>query len=59
MLLDMPALRKSLARNVRLLGLDPGAKTIGVALSDVAFDKLRDQRSCRDGAHLNLPTPAH
>lgn len=37
MLLDMPALRKSLARNVRLLGLDPGAKTIGVALSDVGL----------------------
>ena len=32
---DMKTLRASLPRNARLLGIDPGAKTIGLALSDV------------------------
>jgi putative pre-16S rRNA nuclease len=31
----MKELRASLARNQRLIGLDPGSRTIGVALSDV------------------------
>jgi putative holliday junction resolvase len=35
--LGMPALRAKLVRNQRLIGLDPGAKTIGVALSDVCL----------------------
>jgi putative Holliday junction resolvase len=33
----MPALRAALAPGQRLLGLDPGARTIGVALSDVSL----------------------
>ncbi len=33
----MPALRAVLARNQRLIGLDPGARTIGVALTDVGL----------------------
>jgi putative holliday junction resolvase len=34
-LLTMQALRAALGRNQRLIGLDPGSRTIGVALSDV------------------------
>ncbi len=34
-LLELHALRQSLQRNQRLIGLDPGARIIGVALSDV------------------------
>jgi putative pre-16S rRNA nuclease len=34
-LLALPALRALLIKDQRLIGLDPGAKTIGVALSDV------------------------
>jgi putative Holliday junction resolvase len=34
-LINMPALRTALRPGQRLIGLDPGAKTIGVALSDV------------------------
>ena len=33
----MPALRAALPPGVRLLGLDPGARTIGIALSDVSL----------------------
>ena len=36
-LINMAELRAGLARNQRLIGLDPGAKTIGVALSDVSL----------------------
>jgi len=36
-LFNMPDLRAALPRGVRLLGLDPGAKVIGVALSDVSL----------------------
>ena len=32
---DIKTLRAGLARDARLLGIDPGAKTIGLALSDV------------------------
>jgi putative Holliday junction resolvase len=35
--LSMNALRAALPRHARLIGLDPGAKTIGVALSDVTL----------------------
>ena len=34
-LFNLTELRARLARNERLIGLDPGSKTIGVALSDV------------------------
>lgn len=34
-LINMAALRAGLGRDERLLGLDPGSKTIGVALTDV------------------------
>lgn len=34
-LINMTALRAGLGRDQRLIGLDPGAKTIGVALTDV------------------------
>jgi putative Holliday junction resolvase len=37
MLLSMAALRATLQPNQRLLGLDPGTQTIGVALSDVSL----------------------
>jgi len=33
-LLTLPALRAALARDQRLIGIDPGSKTIGIALSD-------------------------
>lgn len=36
-LLPLPALRAALPRGVRLIGLDPGAKTVGLALSDVSL----------------------
>lgn len=36
-LFPMAQLRASLPRGARLLGLDPGAKTIGLALSDVSL----------------------
>jgi putative Holliday junction resolvase len=36
-LLSVPALRAALAPGVRLIGLDPGARIIGVALSDVSL----------------------
>lgn len=36
-LFNMADLRAALPRHIRLLGLDPGAKTIGVALSDVTL----------------------
>ena len=34
-LMTLPALRALLSKDQRLLGIDPGSKTIGVALSDV------------------------
>jgi putative Holliday junction resolvase len=34
-LLSLPELRATLGRNQRLIGIDPGQRTIGVALSDV------------------------
>ena len=36
-MLDMVALRAGLGREQRLLGVDPGAKSIGLALSDVGL----------------------
>ena len=36
-LINMAALRAGLVRGQRLIGLDPGSKTVGVALSDVGL----------------------
>lgn len=36
-LFNMPQLRSALPREARLLGLDPGSRTIGLALSDVSL----------------------
>ena len=36
-LFNMPQLRIALPREARLLGLDPGSRTIGLALSDVSL----------------------
>ena len=36
-LFNMPQLRAGLPRQARLLGLDPGSRTIGLALSDVSL----------------------
>ena len=48
-LLDMRALRASLARNQRLIGLDLGSRTIGVALSDVGLSLASPYGSIRRG----------
>ena len=54
-LLGILELRERLARNQRLIGLDPGSRTIGVALSDVGlslaspYGSLR-RRRLRDNA---------
>ncbi len=34
-LLDLPALRAVLPRHARLIGIDPGSRTLGLALTDV------------------------
>lgn len=36
-LFNLPDLRQHLARDQRLIGIDPGSRTIGVALSDVTL----------------------
>jgi putative Holliday junction resolvase len=54
-LFNLTALRAALGRDQRLIGLDPGAKTIGVALTDVRltlatpYGSLR-RRKLRDNA---------
>jgi putative pre-16S rRNA nuclease len=48
-LLDIRALRASLSRNQRLIGLDPGSRTIGVALSDVGLSLASPYGSIRRG----------
>lgn len=48
-LLSMQALRAGLQRNQRLIGLDPGSKTIGVALSDVLLSLASPYSSIRRG----------
>src|SRR5579859_4350619 len=48
-LLSMKDLRASLARHQRLIGLDPGARTIGVALSDVTVSLASPYGSIRRG----------
>jgi putative holliday junction resolvase len=49
MLLSMQALRATLGRNQRLIGLDPGSRTIGVALSDVGLTLASPYTSIRRG----------
>lgn len=48
-LLSMKELRASLVRNQRLIGLDPGSRTIGVALSDVSVMLASPYGSLRRG----------
>ena len=48
-LFNMPELRAALPRGTRLIGLDPGAKTIGVALSDVGLMLATPYGSLRRG----------
>jgi putative holliday junction resolvase len=47
--LGMPALRAKLTRDQRLIGLDPGARTIGVALSDVGLTLASPYASIKRG----------
>jgi putative Holliday junction resolvase len=49
MLRSMQALRAMLGRNQRLIGLDPGSRTIGVALSDVALTLASPYGSIKRG----------
>jgi putative Holliday junction resolvase len=46
-LLDLRMLRASLARNQRLIGLDPGSRIIGIALSDVELSLASPYGSIR------------
>jgi putative pre-16S rRNA nuclease len=48
-LLELRDLRAALARNQRLIGLDPGSRTIGVALSDVSLSLASPYGSLRRG----------
>lgn len=48
-LLSMPVLRATLTRDQRLIGLDPGSRTIGVALSDVRLMLASPYGSIRRG----------
>jgi putative Holliday junction resolvase len=48
-LLDMRSLRTSLAPDQRLIGLDPGSRIIGVALSDVGLSLASPYGSIRRG----------
>jgi putative Holliday junction resolvase len=48
-MLDMRALRSVLRRNERLIGLDPGRRTIGVALSDVLLSLASPYSGIRRG----------
>ena len=48
-LLELPALRAHLARDQRLIGIDPGRRTIGVALSDVSLTLASPYGSLKRG----------
>ncbi len=48
-LLSMQALRATLGRDQRLVGLDPGSRVIGVALSDVRLSLASPYDSIRRG----------
>ncbi|WP_270938155.1 Holliday junction resolvase RuvX [Falsiroseomonas oryzae] len=47
--LPLPELRAALPRHARLIGLDPGARTIGIALSDVTLTLASPYGSLRRG----------
>ncbi len=48
-LLELPALRARLARDQRLIGIDPGRRTIGIALSDVSLTLASPYGSLKRG----------
>jgi len=48
-LFNLPDLRAGLARDQRLIGLDPGSRTIGVALSDVRLSLASPYGSLKRG----------
>ncbi len=48
-LFNLPELRASLARDQRLIGIDPGRRTIGVALSDVSLTLASPYGSLKRG----------
>jgi putative Holliday junction resolvase len=48
-LFNLPELRARLARGQRLIGIDPGRRTIGVALSDVSLTLASPYGSLRRG----------
>src|SRR5579872_468051 len=48
-LLGMQQLRASLGRNQRVIGIDPGTRTIGIALSDVGLSLASPYRSIKRG----------
>lgn len=48
-MIDVKELRHALLREQRIIGLDPGAKTIGVALSDVRLTLATPYTSLRRG----------
>jgi putative holliday junction resolvase len=56
--LDLPDLKSALPRHARLMGLDLGSKTIGLALSDVLrsiatpFDTIRRTKFTKDAEQL-------
>jgi putative holliday junction resolvase len=49
LLLPLPSLRAALARDQRLIGIDPGSKTIGLALSDVLLTLASPYGSLKRG----------
>ncbi|MFT8243944.1 Holliday junction resolvase RuvX [Roseomonas sp. BN140053] len=48
----LPALRAALPRHARLIGLDPGRRTVGVALSDVSLMLASPYRALARGKLL-------
>lgn len=48
-LFNMADLRQALGRNERLIGLDPGSKTVGIAISDVLLTLASPYGSLRRG----------
>ena len=48
-LLALPALRALLTKDQRLIGIDPGSKTIGLALSDVRLTLASPYGSLKRG----------
>ncbi len=48
-LLELPALRARLARDQRLIRIDPGRRTIGIALSDVSLTLASPYGSLKRG----------